>query len=278
MEKNKRIGILFSGGLDSTYLIWKNLKKGNEVVPIYIEIKNNYEKTQLEKNRIQLLHELFRKEFREKIHEIVHTLSIDITPSDNLKFKQIPIWILGLLYSQNHGVSELQIGYVGGDDAIGYLDDMKTVYNSFNLFNNDKLKKIKFPLIKESKYEMISKLPQEYVDLTVSCENPKIINENTRILDHIPCGQCPPCQKILITNNFHYGLSDKYKKIKLDNAFDYILYHYNKDNIEYNSDFTIIKKETPKIRPIEQSKQLQINFDFGVDMIKNEQIRLKHKE
>ena len=52
---SKKVGVLFSSGLDSTYLVWKNLKDGNTVVPIYIEIENNKRKTILEKNRIKLI-------------------------------------------------------------------------------------------------------------------------------------------------------------------------------------------------------------------------------
>lgn len=46
---NKKVAVLFSSGLDSTYLIWKNLNEGNEVFPIYITISNNENKTILEK-------------------------------------------------------------------------------------------------------------------------------------------------------------------------------------------------------------------------------------
>ena len=61
MGEVKRVGVLFSGGLDSTYLVWKNLKEGNTVVPIYLEIANNEDKSKLEKNRIELLRKVFNK-------------------------------------------------------------------------------------------------------------------------------------------------------------------------------------------------------------------------
>jgi len=57
----KKVAVLFSGGLDSTYLVWKNLNEGNIVYPIYIEIENNITKTILEKNRIELLYKEFYK-------------------------------------------------------------------------------------------------------------------------------------------------------------------------------------------------------------------------
>ena len=46
MKKNKRIGIFFTGGLDSTYLVYKNLVEGNSVVLYYTILKNNVNKNQ----------------------------------------------------------------------------------------------------------------------------------------------------------------------------------------------------------------------------------------
>jgi 7-cyano-7-deazaguanine synthase in queuosine biosynthesis len=80
----KKVAVLFSGGLDSTYLIWKNLKDGNQVFPIYVEIQNNETKTILEKNRTELLFREFSKEFNSpekyirQIHEIHHAISVGV--------------------------------------------------------------------------------------------------------------------------------------------------------------------------------------------------------
>ena len=40
--------IPFSSGLDSTYLTWKTLKKGDNVILLYFEIQNNNIKTRIE--------------------------------------------------------------------------------------------------------------------------------------------------------------------------------------------------------------------------------------
>ena len=107
--KNKRVGVLFSGGLDSTYLVWKNLKDGNTVVPIYIEIGNNKIKTILEKNRIELLHTKFREEFNDEkpysecqLKDIQYALTVDVCVNEeSLYFRQIPVWLLGILFCQS---------------------------------------------------------------------------------------------------------------------------------------------------------------------------------
>ncbi|MDA3781517.1 MAG: hypothetical protein PF487_15015 [Bacteroidales bacterium] len=123
----KKVAVLFSGGLDSTYLVWKNLNDGNQLFPIYVEIENNYIKTILEKNRTELLYNEFSKEFNlsgnheKKIHDVHNVISVGLKANMcNIYFKQVPIWILAMMFCQNMDIDEIQIGYVGNDDVISY--------------------------------------------------------------------------------------------------------------------------------------------------------------
>jgi len=264
-SKRKRVGVLFSGGLDSTYLVWKNLEKGNEVVPIYIEIENNTDKSKLEKNRIGILWDMFRDEYKHKIEKIVYSIKIDINASDNLMFKQIPVWISGLVYSQNHGIEELQIGYVGGDDALGHLSEIKKIYKSYRHICDQPLKKLVFPLKKKHKYEMLNELPEKYHSWIVSCEAPRLENEDAEVIDYTPCGHCPPCLKIMHSNNFGTRLNEKYRKKVVDYAFD-IIQEYRKEDIKMEIDseneMQHISRPYPcQVKAIEEAYQLSLDFD-----------------
>jgi len=55
MVKHKRLikQVLWSGGLDSTYLVQKLLEEGRPVQAFYVEIKNNVEKTERERAAIE---------------------------------------------------------------------------------------------------------------------------------------------------------------------------------------------------------------------------------
>lgn len=222
MLESKKVGVLFSGGLDSTYLIWKNLTEGNEVYPIYIEIKNNDRKVKLEKNRIELLYKKFNEEFGNKIHDIRYAVEIlvrDTTVSE-LHFNQLPIWIIGLQWLYGLDVSEFQFGYVMNDDAISYIDDIKNIHKSFSGLHN-KVIELTFPLIKEKKYVMANNLPKKYFDLVVSCENPDIIDDKIEILKYEPCCECSACKRLIYE---YYGLiSDKTiyeNKLKYQRLYD----------------------------------------------------------
>ena len=206
---SKKVGVLFSGGLDSTYLVWKNLEDGNEVVPIYIEITNNTTKSIIEKNRIELLYHKFADEFniddKHRIDHIQYVVTVDVCASeDSLYFKQVPVWVLGLMFCQSMGLDEIQIGYVGNDDAIPYLEDIKKIYKSYNVIQR-KLVPLVFPLAKENKFIIAPNLPTKYRDLIYSCENPRIVgSEEAEIINYEPCGSCASCQTII--NGDYYGL------------------------------------------------------------------------
>lgn len=205
---SKKIGVLFSGGLDSTYLIWKNLKEGNEVYPIYIEIDNNYNKSILEKNRINLLYQKFTEEFNVnhqiKIYPVDYALNVKVNSHGNgLMFKQIPIWIFGVLFQCGIDYDEIHIGYVMNDDAISYISDIKKIYSSYKSITDIQIP-LKFPLVKINKYQMAGELPSKYFDLVVSCENP-IIKESkgVEIVEYEPCCECEACMKIISTKYYN---------------------------------------------------------------------------
>ena len=219
-QKNKKVGVLFSGGLDSTYLVWKNLKDGNTVVPIYIEISNNRVKTVMEKNRIEQLHKRFREEFDDgkvyydsQLKDIQYALTVDVLATEeSLYFKQVPIWILGILFSQGLEVDEIQIGYVGNDDAISYLQDIKKIYKSYQSMS-EPLVPLVFPLVKERKYDVAKELPYHYRELIFSCEDARIIgSEDAEVIQYEPCCRCTPCKTIISTEYYGQGFPDIYNK------------------------------------------------------------------
>lgn len=255
----KKVAVLFSGGLDSTFLVWKNLKDGNEVFPIYIKIKNNKTKTILEKNRINLLYNEFFKEFESNINNVQYVASVDIIANeDSLYFKQMPIWIFSLMFMQSMEIDEIQIGYVSNDDAISYLDDIQNIYRSYQAIC-EPMKPLVFPLTKWKKYAIFQDLPKQYRDLIISCEAPKIIGDRkAKIIQYEPCCDCSSC-KTIITSNY-YGLG-KYPENYHNQLVIYYANQLNKlkykvvdeKGIDYRK--KMCKLERPK-------KPIQLEFDF----------------
>ena len=238
-RNKKHVMVLFSGGLDSTYLIWKNLKKGNIVKPVYIEIKNNKNKSIVEIQQAKLLVEEFKKEFSDQIEEFKIVSEFRVNSFRSIvTFSQPLIWVLSVLFGIEKHYDEINIGYVIGDCAISFLREIRNLYKSTLPFTDEKkLPKLKFPIMKESKYSMLYELPENYVKLITSCEAPVLLkygiklNNNERYRFFEPCGMCEVCKKIK-NNNYYNNDSIKLKYgINInDSTFKWILNdNYKKD-------------------------------------------------
>lgn len=192
----KKIAVLFSGGLDSTYLVYKNLMKGNIVVPAYMEILNNHNKSAAEKQQIEKLWKVFDNQFPGMIKNIRYPISARADNSkSNLVFVQIPIFLIGSLYCMGKDIHEMQIGYIMNDDAVSYIDDFTRAWEGLKgLAGDEELPPLTFPLMKYNKTQIADLLPIRYKELTFSCENPKTVDvKNKEKVKYKACGKCAAC-------------------------------------------------------------------------------------
>jgi 7-cyano-7-deazaguanine synthase in queuosine biosynthesis len=195
--KQKTILVPFSGGLDSTYLVWKLLKEGHKVYTVYFKLLNNDSKIKMEQFSRDLLIKKFDKEFPSLHHDTcvdfecrIHNHKVGYTMA------QVPIWILGSFFSCSNTIDEISIAYVMNDDAISYLSEIRKLYNSYKFLAHHKLPVLNFPLSKIKKQEILHNLPQEYKDLTVSCEAPYFLKwKNKKVVEYSFCGSCVPCER-----------------------------------------------------------------------------------
>lgn len=236
--KKKEVIVLFSSGLDSTYLVYKNLMEGHTVRPVYVEIKNNENKSTIEKQNMHMLYELFQKYYDNIVQPVVVSEVMMNNVSSHLIFKQLPIWIFSIAYLSYYSVDEIQIAYVANDDALSYIDEIKKFYRAHKWLHTVKQPKLVFPLIKDVKREMMDKLPAEYKPYISSCENPQlqpyrmhVKNPDGEVLKKLqlykPCGSCTPCERIIrdgLAYNELYGnmIRDHNEKIDLGREFFYL--------------------------------------------------------
>ena len=190
----KNNAILFSGGLDSTTLAYQNLKEGNNVLLLYTKILNNPNKTKRELKACEKIKDILRSVFPDK------QISLEINEvkigkhNDNLLFPQIPIHFFSMIESccENH-IDEIQIGYVMGDDAISYINDLQKLYSAHKFLFEKELPKLTFPLSKIKKEIIINKyhddlIFKELLKHVVFCED-ELIEGNVR------CGHCHACRR-----------------------------------------------------------------------------------
>ena len=215
-----------SGGYDSTWLLIKNIKEGNEVYPIYIHsssvsklkqvieinsVKNLIQKLQLRFNNLNNLSEV----------------EIKLDAARDVISMQPIFWMLGLFIdvkNMHHFIDydEVHIGYVMCDSAVSYQHEILNFWKSLFLFSfpDYKVPKLIFPLIKYQKTAIINNLENFDREILADCwfcENPKIIKtkkiKGGNIEIYIePCGECNPCIRI---KNIHYNFNGlkKYKTV-----------------------------------------------------------------
>lgn len=274
-KKQKHIAVLFSSGLDSTYLVYKNLKEGHIVQPYYVDIKNNENKRIVELQNAQKLTELFVEEFPNMRYlKTLTEVSVNIDWGCDLLFTQIPVWLFSLSYLSNPNVQEIHIGYVSNDDAISYIDEIQKFYKAQQWLHREKLPKLCFPLLKESKCSMMDELPVKYRTYVTSCENPIlkpyfIKSGHRRIQYFEPCGTCVACNRVIrerLGYNFQYKnlISKYYQKLEQAEHFARFKEHHPE---QYEGVLRII--EDTYIDAYEQKRMGTIevdNYAYGGDV------------
>jgi 7-cyano-7-deazaguanine synthase in queuosine biosynthesis len=183
------ISVLWSGGLDSTYLIQylleQNLK--NIVWAYYVEIENNTEKVVMELNAIKQPEMILKKKYANRFQYCGVSCRFFINNiSDNLVFYQMPLWIAAVICTTSNKVKEIAVGYVMNDDAISYLLEFKKIVKAFNSISYEPYPKISFPLSKINKNTILDKIDPELKKHVVWCERPRGLNS---------CGKCYSCER-----------------------------------------------------------------------------------
>ena len=265
----KHVLIPYSGGLDSTYLIWKNLKEGNRVTTVYFEISNNSSKVTLEKIHRTKILDILEKDYYSMLDDSYFTYKVEAgNVVNNYSLIQVPIWMLGAFMASNDKFDEVQMGYVMNDDALSYLEEIKALYEAYQPFSNDKLPLMTFPIIKQGKEQMLNELPEEIVKYVYSCENPYIIKDNKDQIVYRYCSSCVPCNKYyekLKYNNYAFIFSGEYERT------------YNKNTKEFTSTYKPNKKTFSSLNNIflddtqqEEYKTLSLSDNTLSQLISNE--------
>lgn len=225
----KKVFILWSGGLDSTYLVFDNLRKGNNVTAGYIEIENNKSVVFKERTSICKLYDIFYENYPETFcYKELSKVLIEASGISYLHFKQIPIWLMSSLYVCGE-FDEIQIAYVMNDDAIAYLEDLKKIHRANRSIAPD-IPPITFPLAKTKKESIIETLPEFYLKQISFCEG---------VDSDIPfCGECPSCNRM---KNTLENMGDKYKNL--------FAFGVSTEPIQYELDLGV-KRDTIKLNNI----------------------------
>jgi len=181
--KDKTFAVLWSGGLDSTYLIQYLLDSGASKVSAYsIKIENNKEQAKAEEKSINKLKDIFREKYPLKFYyERILTMYSEI--HGIIYLPQSPLFILAAHLIPNHDYTA--IGYVMNDDAISFIPEIKRAYYGYKGLR-DGTPKLVFPLVHYNKKVILERIDPLYLKHISYCEIPVLGKA---------CQECPSCKR-----------------------------------------------------------------------------------
>ena len=186
--------LMFSGGIDSTYLAWKLMSSGIFLNLHHVSIRNDSEKM-----------------WKPQYNAIFGIIKYFIENGMNFKYTQSEFHFFGwsqigfdsdilLLAAQKVaqnfvGEVEVILGWNPADMLRPRIADRAKRNVTANIWsalvqsapNRDMIADLKYPLIEwdKTKEEMIQEMPKDLLDMTWSCRRP---------VDGNPCGRCHACK------------------------------------------------------------------------------------
>ena len=189
--------ILWTGGADSTLLLFDKLKNG-PVDTLYLNSAQGESKSFKELNAIEKIidsEEYQKLPFKIRDRKVVEMQKggLPFGVSQDLALTQPLLWITGaLLVCNRQRHSEVMMGYVMGDDVCGALSNMMNAWDQLEYVTKAGVSgesvRLVFPLQWTSKETIYKELRRLNIEKLVwSCELPAG--------DGTQCGECIPCKK-----------------------------------------------------------------------------------
>lgn len=188
--------VLWSGGLDSTYLIQHLCDDPTvyEVLAGYVHVENSAVKSESERAAIERMVPLLRAR-SDKFVWLGVLMQIEFTKTNpNLAFKQVPVWMLAALEAIHPPVDEIAIGYHPGDDAAGRLEDLERIYAAYRPLMHRDPPRLVFPLRGMGKAEIAERIDPALRAATVWCEAPRVVPATEGERGWRACGVCGTCK------------------------------------------------------------------------------------
>lgn len=185
--------VLFSGGLDSTAMLWKYLQT-TPVDVLYADGGQHPLKIQKELECREKTIEYLNRVCPNKVQRDVRTDNVVIfAGGSTVKYSQPISWMvaaLSVLDTNRH--STLAVGYV--DDDGGFLRLLPNIVSAWEnmqiLSKTGDLVPLVFPIIDNSKLALLASIPVELLDSIWVCEFPT--KHDTKGI--VPCMKCKPCK------------------------------------------------------------------------------------
>lgn len=187
--------ILFSGGLDSTYLLWKEARNPENaaVWVVYADAQQGEAKKSMEKKaRRRIIDKLNCEQDAKPIFTLTSDSTVYLANTPSAAFRQPLGWLVAAMEVVDPDIhTSVMIAYVEGDQITQNFNELKTAWQAVWSFTKQgPVVPLEFPLNHTSKVSIFKELPPDYYDEIWYCELPSYDGDSD---DGTACGQCVPC-------------------------------------------------------------------------------------
>lgn len=187
--------VLFSGGVDSTFLVDQFLREGQSVDVLVIQIEVNALKNEAETQARMKIYEYMKDHPAMIRNSDLFNISTVDSADNGIGFAQMMPWLYGAMQIVNpEKHSSVNIGYLFTDQAIISVDHLKKawkhMWKACRPFQ--KVVPLKFPLLQYSKAHILQTIPTTLFALTWSCENPVVTGKTKKVYHR--CNVCHACK------------------------------------------------------------------------------------
>ena len=208
---NNVVGLLYSGGKDSTCRLLELLFQGKSVVPIVNTFNANctsdllardisicYTLHDIYKNRGSYSGKLYRPKF---LSYQAYWFDSDRCGFSQQQYNALLPSLAGTTFLRH--CEKIEMCLILGDQGVSYMNELNRIFrnglafNRFNYLDNSKLPKLEFPYIKLDKDDVIAKLDR-YLKRLHANEDGGYIDGNDEDVLYIPSCQQPQVHSITI--------------------------------------------------------------------------------
>lgn len=203
MNQDQKIPlVLYSGGLDSTFLMHLLLQK-QDVDMLYVHCNGTEERRLKEMGAMERAVAYFRDAHAQDLYQGLPRALFEVTLDQTLihtpdrRLIQPAAWIIGAICRFDPARhSELIAGYVLGDTAPVLKTEMEAVWRNLyaimHFCDPKEAPSIRYPLVEDGydKCRILEDLPVDLADKLWYCELPARLKDSERI---VFCGTCPSC-------------------------------------------------------------------------------------
>lgn len=205
--------LLFSGGLDSTFMLQAALQE-TDVDTLYVDAGQHVQKVQAEQlAQTAILAWLYRRGSEgtaiapHRVRYAFEYTAKNLSSAPGIMSTQAPSWLIAAMYHFDPNLhSEVQIAYVMGDDALIYRHEMAAAWANLCLVSKGVAVPLVFPYMGWRKKNFLQRMPADLVDLVWVCELPEWEGKTIT-----PCHRCPACKRHAREMKEHFGTPNAFR-------------------------------------------------------------------